>query len=187
MSTTTGKEPDPSAALIVFGRLDGVELPQAAWFKKEDSQTAETAAAALKLSVIKLQSPDEKALAVGVSEGSVKSSGRILLGSVAAEIYRRIEERARATASNAPAADQSNATPAPAPRDAWDELQPGSIVLAIYWDKKNQEAGWWPAVITKVHADGCSLKWRESPEIPLGRLRRKHIAILHPDYLASLK
>jgi len=122
MSTTTVKQPDPLAALIVFGRLDGVDLPQAAWFKKEDSQSAEAAAASLKLSVIKLQSPEEKALAVGVSEGSVKSSGRILLGSVAAEVYRRIEVHAAASASNAPAAKEPNLTqPAPAPRDAWND------------------------------------------------------------------
>ena len=57
MSTTPPRQPDPAPALVVFGRLDGVELPQAAWFKQEDSQSAEAAAAALKLSVIKVQSP----------------------------------------------------------------------------------------------------------------------------------
>ena len=51
------------------------------------------------------------------------------------------------------------ATP-PAPRDAWDDLKPGSVVLAAYWDEKNQPEGWWPAVVTKTCADGYVLHWR---------------------------
>ena len=187
MSGTIARKADPSAALIVYGRLDGVELPQAAWFRKEDSRTVETAAAALKLSTLKVASPEEQALATGISEGAVKSSGRVLLGSVATDIYQRLEERGRAVASTATAdtkgVDQHQP---PIAKDAWEQVKPGAVVLAAYWDKKNQPAGWWPAVVVKVCDNGFVLRWRDTPDIPLGKLKRK-FAILHAEFLATLK
>jgi hypothetical protein len=188
MSSTTVKKPDALAALIVYGRLDGVELPQAAWFRKEDSQTAATAAASLKLSTIKLVSADDAALAEGVSEGSVKSSGRILLGSVATEIYRRLEERGRAIAPTGNGNGKNHAKHSNlAPGDAWDKVQPGSVVLAAYWDNKSRPAGWWPAVVIKVCDTGYVLRWHDTPNIPLGKVKRKFVAILHTEFLETLK
>ena len=57
------------------------------------------AAKELKFSVIELQTDGEKALTVGVHEGVLKSRGRMIVGSVAADVYRRIEEHVRKGAS----------------------------------------------------------------------------------------
>ena len=53
------------------------------------------AAEALKFSVMELHTDERKALAVGAHEGVLKSSGRMIVGSVPAEVYRRIEEYVR--------------------------------------------------------------------------------------------
>jgi hypothetical protein len=67
-------------------------LTQASWFRAEDKEAVKAAAEALKFSVIELQTDAEKALAAGVHEGVLKGSGRMIVGSVSTEVYRRIEE-----------------------------------------------------------------------------------------------
>jgi len=50
----------------------------------------------LKFSVIELQTDADKALAAGAHEGVLKGSGgRLIVGTVSAEVYRRIEEHVR--------------------------------------------------------------------------------------------
>jgi hypothetical protein len=69
----------------------GVRQQQASWFRAEDKEAVKAAAEALKFSVIELQTDAEKALAAGVDEGVLKGSGRMIVGSVSSEVYRRIE------------------------------------------------------------------------------------------------
>ena len=83
---------NPAPAPLVFGTPSSPELTQAAWFRAEDKAAAKAAAEALKFSTIELHTDARKALAVGVPEGVLKSSGRMIVGSVPAEVYRRIEE-----------------------------------------------------------------------------------------------
>ena len=85
--------PDPLAAIIVFGK-PGADAPQASWFKAEDIPAVRAAAGPLKFSFFELRTEAEKALAIGVHEGVLKGSGRMIVGSVTPEIYRRIEEYA---------------------------------------------------------------------------------------------
>jgi len=101
--------PDPLAAIIAFGKPSGPSLPQASWFKAEDVPAVKAAAGPLKFSVIELRTETDKALAIGVHEGVLKGSGRIIVASVTPEVYRRIEEYARKPAS---------ADPAPKPESA---------------------------------------------------------------------
>jgi hypothetical protein len=77
-------------------------LTQASWFRAEDKEAVKAAAEALKFSVIELQTDADRALAAGAHEGVLKGSGRMIVGSVSAEVYRRIEEHVRkgAAASN---------------------------------------------------------------------------------------
>jgi hypothetical protein len=49
----------------------------------------------LKFSVIDITTDADKALTVGVHEGVLKGSGRMIVGTVSSEVYRRIEEYAR--------------------------------------------------------------------------------------------
>ena len=95
MTNATQPKPNPVPALLVYGTPGGPALTQASWFRAEDKEAVKAAAEALKFSVIELQTDAEKALTAGVHEGVLKSSGRMIVGSVSAEVYRRIEEHVR--------------------------------------------------------------------------------------------
>src|ERR1700691_5718395 len=94
-----------STSVLVYGTPTSPELTQASWFRAEDKQTAKAAAEALKFSVIDIQTDAEKALTLGVHEGVLKGSGRMIVGSVSTEVYRRIEEYARTGSGAAATAD----------------------------------------------------------------------------------
>ena len=95
MTSPTQPKPTPIPAVLVYGTPTSPELTQASWFRAEDKQAAKAAAEALKFSVIDIQTEAEKALTLGVHEGVLKGSGRMIVGSVASEVYRRIEEYVR--------------------------------------------------------------------------------------------
>src|SRR3984957_14001793 len=90
----------------------GPALTQASWFRAEDKETVKAAAEALKFSVIELHTDADRALAAGAHEGVLKGSGRMIVGSVSAEVYRRIEEHVR---KGAGAADPSKPDSAMSP------------------------------------------------------------------------
>jgi hypothetical protein len=136
-------KPIPTPALLVYGKPTSPDLPQASWFRAEDRQAVTSAAQALQFSVLDIQGDAERALIVGVHEGVLKGSGRMIVGSVTSEAYQRIEEYARTTSggdaspraptaptiAEKPASEQTmnltktgTATSAPAPKDA----EPGS-------------------------------------------------------------
>jgi len=110
MSTTA--KPNPLAAILVYGCPTSPDLPQASWFRAEDQAAAKAAAAELRFSVIDLANDAEKALAAGVGEGVLKGSGRMIVGSVPPEVYRRIEEYGRGGASAAGSSIPQNAAAA---------------------------------------------------------------------------
>jgi hypothetical protein len=95
VASPTQPKPTPIPAVLIYGTPTSPELTQASWFRAEDKQAAKAAAEALKFSVIDIQSEAEKALTIGVHEGVLKGSGRMIVGSVSTEVYRRIEEYAR--------------------------------------------------------------------------------------------
>ena len=99
MTNATQPKPNPLPAILVYGTPSSPALTQASWFRAEDKEAVKAAAEALKFSVIELQTDAEKALAAGVHEGVLKGSGRMIVGSVSAEVYRRIEEHVRKGAS----------------------------------------------------------------------------------------
>ena len=103
MTNPSIARPDPLAAIIVFGKPGNPDPPQASWFKAEDSAAVKAAAGPLEFAVIELRTEADKALAVGVHEGVLKGSGRMIIGSVTPEVHRRIEEFAGKAASADPA------------------------------------------------------------------------------------
>jgi hypothetical protein len=70
-------------------------MTQASWFRAEDKGAVKAAAKELKFAVIELQTDADRAVAAGAHEGILKGSGRMIVGSVSAEVYRRIEEHVR--------------------------------------------------------------------------------------------
>jgi hypothetical protein len=86
----------PLPLLLVFGKPTSPDLPQASWFRVEDRQAVIAAAQALKFSVIDVATEADQALLTGVHEGVLKGAGRMIVGSVALDVYQRIEEHMRA-------------------------------------------------------------------------------------------
>ncbi len=107
MTVSTQTKSIPNPALLVYGRPTSPDLPQASWFRAEDRPTVIAAAQNLKFSVLDIQTDAERALTLGVHEGVLKGNGRMIIGSVTPEIYKRIEEYA-AKASGALASRASN-------------------------------------------------------------------------------
>jgi hypothetical protein len=107
MTGATQAKPDPLPAILVYGTPSGPAMTQASWFWAEDKEAVKAAAEALKFSVIELQTDADRALAAGAHEGVLKGSGRVIVGSVSAEVCRRIEEHVR---KGAGASDPSTTT-----------------------------------------------------------------------------
>jgi hypothetical protein len=101
--TSNQTKSTPQVALLVFGKPTSADLPQASWFRAEDRSTVIAAAQSLKFSVLDIQTDGDRSLLDGVHEGVLKGTGRIIVGSVSPEVYKRIEEYV-AKASPAPAA-----------------------------------------------------------------------------------
>jgi len=117
MTTATQPKPNFLSALLVYGTPSGPALTQASWFRAEDQEAVKAAAEALKFSVIELHTDADRALAAGAHEGVLKGSGgRLIVGTVSAELYRRIEEHVRkaAGAPDASKLDNAAATTKPA-------------------------------------------------------------------------
>jgi hypothetical protein len=117
VASPTQPKPTPIPAVLICGTPTSPELTQVSWFRAEDKEAAKAAAEALKFSVIDIQTEAEKALTVGVHEGVLKGSGRMIVGSVTAEVYRRIEDYVRKTSGAA--------SPTPA-KTAATETKPAS-------------------------------------------------------------
>src|SRR5271170_7795617 len=117
MTSPTPPKPTPIPAILVYGTPTSPELTQASWFRAEDKHAAKVAAEALKFSVFDIQTEAEKALTVGVHEGVLKGSGRMIVGSVTTEVYRRIEDYVRKTsgAASPTPANTTSAEGKPAP------------------------------------------------------------------------
>jgi hypothetical protein len=207
--------PDPLAAIIVFGKPSDPSLPQASWFKAEDIAAVKAAAGPLKFSVIELRTEADKALAIGVHEGVLKGSGRMIIGSVTPEVYRRIEEYARKAASADPAPKPEGAAassgmkaspeqninttsmasvssapgkPEPlAPPNPWETLRVGARVLAAYWNDKKEFEGFWLATVKRIDASEFTLEWFEAPEYPAFKIPPKNVALVHPEFRPSGK
>jgi hypothetical protein len=112
MTTATQSKPNPLPAILVYGTPRGLAMTQASWFRAEDKEAVKAAAEALKFSIIELQTDADRALAAGAHEGVIKGSGRMIVGSVSTEVYRRIEEHVRkvAGASEPPKPENAAAT-----------------------------------------------------------------------------
>jgi hypothetical protein len=129
MTTAAQPKPDPLPAILVYGTPSGLAMTQASWFRAEDQEAVKAAAEALKFSVIELQTDTDRALAAGAHEGVLKGSGRMIVGSVSAEVYRRIEEHVRkgAAASDPSKAETAPPTMKPVPEQTTNTSAPAPV------------------------------------------------------------
>ena len=215
MTSSTPTKTIPNPALLVYGKPTSPDHPQASWFRAEDRPTVVAAAQTLKFSVLDIQTDTERALTLGVHEGVLKGAGRMIVGTVTPEVYKRIEEYvAEASGSNAspgavntqaPAAKMTSeqnintglaeaAAGAPAktgpispPPNPWDTLRVGARVLAAYWNETREFEGFWLATVKRVENGEFTLEWVEAPEFPPFKPPPKNIAVPHPQFRPSGK
>ena len=201
----------PVPAIIAYGTPSDPALTQASWFRAEDKEGVKVAAKELKFSVIELHTDADRALAAGAHEGVLKGSGRMIVGSVSAEVYRRIEEHARkgagapdpskpddATARTTFPSEQNKNQLPPAPLaidkpalvslpNPWDALRVGARVLAAYWNDKREFEGFWLATVKRIEPEEYTLEWFESPGYPPFKSRPQDIAVPHPEFRVTGK
>ena len=210
-ATQPKPNPDPLPAILVYGTPSGPALTQASWFRADDREAVMAAAETLKFSVIELHTDADRALAAGAHEGVLKGSGRMIVGSVSAEVYRRIEEHVRKAAAGASKpenatsittrsmAEQSMNPGAPEPPHASigapvsvngkqdsagsrEALRIGARVLAAYWNEKHEFEGFWLATVKRIEHDEYTLEWFESPGYPPFKSRPQDVAVPHPEF-----
>src|SRR5271165_4381811 len=206
MTNAAQPKPNPLPAILVYGTPSSPALTQASWFRAEDKEAVRAAAAALKFSVIELHTDAEKALAAGAHEGVLKGSGRMIVGSVSAEVYRRIEEHVRkgagapdasrpdnaAAGTTKSASEQTKNLPHPAPPDLvsapnpWEALRVGARVLAAYWNEKREFEGFWLATVKRIENGEFTLEWFDA-DYPAFKSAVKNVAIVHPEFRVTGK
>jgi len=196
MTNLTQPKPTPTPALLVYGKPASPGLPQASWFRAEDRATVVAAAQGFKFAVIDIKSEADRALIIGVHEGVLKTNGRMIVGSVAADVYQRIVEHAAKTAAAFGAMASGDTTGASSEQtanidekmatsaspDPWSELRIGSYAICKHWLATGAANGWWLAVITDIDGDDFVVRWPDEPLTPPLKIERKHIAIFHPSY-----
>jgi hypothetical protein len=212
MTNLTQPKPNPVPAILVYGTPSGPALTQASWFQAEDKEAVKAAAEALKFSVIELRTDADKALAAGAHEGVLKGSGRMIVGSVSPEVYRRIEEHVRkGLAADVPSQPESATSPATKPAseqsmnmtgparlptagsdlasapNPWEALRIGARVLAAYWNEKREFEGFWLAIVKRIEHGEYTLEWFDGPEYPAFKSRPQDIAVPHPEFRVSGK
>ena len=211
MTNAAQPKPNPPPAVLVYGTPTSPELAQASWFRAEDQEAAKAAAAALKFSIIELQTDAEKALTAGVHEGVLKGSGRMIVGSVSSEVYRRIVEhvgKARADGPSQPenatstakgSASEQNKNPIPpapqaterpehiAPPNPWETLRVGARVLAAYWNEEREFEGFWLATVKRIENGEFTLEWFDAPQYPAFKMPPRNVAIAHPEFRVTGK
>ena len=213
MTNAAQPKTNPLPAILVYGTPSGPALTQASWFRAEDKEAVKAAAEALKFSVIELHTDADRALAAGAHEGVLKGSGRMIVGSVSAEVYRRIEEHVRKGASapdpskpdNATAtttaksvAEQTKNSPHPTPLatdrpdlasapNPWEALRVGAQGSCPFWNEKREFDGFWLATVKRIENGEFTLEWFEAPEYPAFKSAAKNVAILHPEFRVTGK
>ena len=198
MPNANQPKPIPLPLLLVYGSPTSADTPQASWYRAEDRATVVAAAQGLKLAIIDITTEADRALIIGVHEGVLKSNGRVIVGSVAVDVYQRIEEHVAKTAGalgakgssdmakDAKVPEQTKNTTekiaAPVASDPWGELRIGSYAICKHWLATGAANGWWLAVITDIDGDDFVIRWPDEPLTPPLKIQRKHIAIFHPSY-----
>ncbi len=174
---------DSSPIFVVLGR-DAQGKPHAARFPDADAERAAKAADLMGYRAVRVEEPPLRGLAANLPLGKVYATGRAFVPFVGPAVFDKLASLIEADESTASAAGEAAAAPkpdaspasaAPEPKPAtsdgprprfmprnWDEIGPGSVVLAHY-----EPAGsWWEAVVYLDMGDSFRLTWRDSANEP---------------------
>jgi hypothetical protein len=177
-----GKSAAKLPALIVFGRIKGTNVDQAAMFVEKDAEAAKKAATEAGLSFIEVKTDEQRKAAAALPEGVVNAQGRFSLSPASRETVGQLGQMLQAAVeveASSAAGDHAGSSTGISPR-LWQELKPGALVLAAGFDDDDNPAGWWEAIIVKVDDGEFLIRWRDAPNEPRVSLSREYIALLHP-------
>ena len=130
------KSAEKIPALIVFGRIHGSNVNQAAVFLKKDAEAAKKAALDAGLSSLEVQTEEHRRAAATLPEGVINAQGRFSLSPAAPEIIAELERLLKAATGQGSGAKSETASPTIS-ADLWRQLKPGSLVLAAGFDKND--------------------------------------------------
>ena len=213
MTTPTPPKVTPVPAILVYGTPSSPALTQASWFRAEDKEAVKAAAETLKFSVIELLTDADRALAASAHEGVLKGSGRMIVGSVSAEVYRRIEEHVRkaagapdpskpdsaAAATMKAESEQTKNISSPAPAvTAVKPTSPGPPIpgrrcgsargsWSLIGTRSSEFEGFWLATVKQIEHGEFTLEWFDAPEYPPFKSAAKNVALLHPEFRVTGK
>ena len=173
----TAAQPEAPPALILFG-LDEANKAHAARFGEADVELAERAAGMMGLRCLKVATPEVAAIALGLPQGRVFSSGRGFVPFAKTAVYDRLsgfnEVYAPAPPPEVVDAPAPEVTSTPA---TWADIVVGGLVLA----SEGESEGWFEAVVIEDRGeDLLVLRWRDWPDNEPFPRRREHIALLPP-------
>lgn len=148
-------------ALVVFGQ-DKAKKLRAGWFGPDQAELAAKAAAAVGLSVWKLESDADRRLAAKIKAGNVHGAGDRLLPIIGRKIFAEI---AAAAASSAPSVKngKKSATAEIVYRgipSSFDEIEAGHLVIA----QDSPKDGWYEAIVLARSGDRFTVRWRDYPK-----------------------
>jgi len=147
------KNGDKIPALIVFGRIRGSKVDQAAVFLEKDAAAAKKAASDAGLSSLEVKTDADRNMAAALPEGAINANGRFSLSPASPEIIAELERLLKAatdeeaTSASGPKSETASATIS---ADLWRQLKPGALVLAAAFDEQDNLDGWWDAVIVRI-------------------------------------
>jgi hypothetical protein len=178
-----GKSAAKLPSLIVFGRIKGTNVDQAAMFVEKDAEAAKKAATEAGLSFIEVKTDEQRKAAAALPEGVVNAQGRFSLSPASRETVGQLGQMLQSATEMEASSTTSDRAGSPStgisPR-LWQELKPGALVLAAGFDDDDNPAGWWEAIIVKVDDGEFLIRWRDAPNEPRVSRSREYIALLHP-------
>ncbi len=174
------KSAEKIPALIVFGRIRGSNVDQAAVFLKKDAEAAKKAALDAGLSSLEVTTEEHRRVAATLPEGVINAQGRFSLSPASPEIMTELERLLKAETGQGVVSDSGAKSETTISADLWRQLKPGSLVLAAGFDKNDNLDGWWEAIIVRIDDGEFLVRWQGYPNEPRSSRSQEYIALLHP-------
>jgi hypothetical protein len=194
VNDTTEDHPSTPAVVIYIKPAD-TRVPKAAWFDASVKATAILNAQRQGFTVIETREVQIDLVKAALAEGDVTAAGKVVLNPVKRDVLDRL--LANLAGEPVEALDGSGKLPPGAmptyvgssdtipvsqvPVDPlWAALTVNMVVLAPEQTDQGAPEGWWEAVITAIHGDVLTLRFRDYSRQPLVHRKRDEIAIMYP-------
>jgi hypothetical protein len=184
--------------LLVFQRTSKGRQ-RASWFTAENADDAQQAAKPKAYTILRItDEPGQQLVAAQLPRGQYTTDGGAGVPFVARERLNRVL-RAIAPDLADPVCDKDHAptentvvrihpratlpvlidvsaNPTPSAPSDWDEIKPGSVVLA----RDHHQEAWYEAVVLNLIGDVCRIRWRDYPGERIQTCRRHQLGIMFP-------